>query len=957
VKAERWDQIKRICSEALERDAAGREEFLEEACAGDLPLRKEVESLLAQQSAADDFIESPAIEAAARALAGDLAQEPAPEFAGRLLLHYRREEKIGEGGMGVVYRALDTRLDREVAIKLLAPDLAGDRKFRERFDREAKVISRLDHPNICALHDVGEHEGVHFLVMQYLDGKTLAERLKRGPLPLDRALRHAIEIAEALDTAHRHGIVHRDLKPGNIMLTKTGAKLLDFGLAKTSPAAGAAGASILPAADAPITVEGTVLGTIQYMAPEQLKGAEADARTDIFAFGAVLYEMLTGKRAFEGTSQASVITAVMSSEPPPVSSRLPMTPPALDQLVRHCLAKDPDDRVQNLHDVALELRGLADVGPVAIPGRSNRLLVWGGYALAALAVAGLVLSLVWRGFRQAAPQPAAVHFLLPPPAGYAFGDRVAVSPDGSRLAAVVFDASHTTRLWVRSLSSPTDEKILPDTDGAEMPFWSVDSQSIGFFARGMLKTISALGGPSQPLNKVWSPSGGSWNAEGTIIFCPDYRGVLHRVPAQGGSSWAVTRLGQEDRSGHLWPRFLPDGRHFLFQSRNRTDSRPGIYIGSLDSPDARVLLPDASTPDFAPPDYLLFVRAGSPMAQRFDFAGARPLAEAVRVAGQVHVVTPEPGGASFSVSRNGVLVYGSGASADGTTRLRWRGRDGRQLGLPVLPGIYEYVYLAPNETQASVIQRRDDLLNLWLWPFETNIPSQLTFETDSVLDPIWSPDSRKLVYQIYRQNKTRLMMLTLGERSPKVLLDDGLANFPDDWSPDGRWILGRRLVGMKHSVIQWAADGSTPPKVRLETMCRLDQFQFSPDGEWVAYNSEESGRWEVYVARFPSMSDPKPVSSAGGCQPIWRRDGRELFYLALDGKVMTVPLVMGATLQAATPETLFPSSVPLNCVRTQYAVGANGQKFLLVESEQIVDPLEAREPLHVVSSWQATLRR
>jgi len=378
VKAERWDQIKRICSEALERDAAGRGGFLEEACAGDLPLRKEVESLLAQQSAADGFIESPAMEVAARGLAGDLAQEPEPEFVGRSLLHYRIEEKIGEGGMGVVYRALDTRLDREVALKMLAPDMAGDRKFRERFDREAKVISRLDHPNICALHDVGKHEGVHFLVMQYLKGETLAKRLKRGPLPLDRALRHAIEIAEALDTAHRHGIVHRDLKPGNVMLTKTGAKLLDFGLAKTFPATDGAAASISPSSEVPVTAEGTVLGTFQYMAPEQLKGAEADARTDIFAFGAVLYEMLTGNQAFEGTSQASVIAAIMSSEPPPVSSRLPMTPPALDRLVRHCLEKDPDDRVQSLHDVALELQGLASAGPAAVPKGSNRLLVWGG---------------------------------------------------------------------------------------------------------------------------------------------------------------------------------------------------------------------------------------------------------------------------------------------------------------------------------------------------------------------------------------------------------------------------------------------------------------------------------------------------------------------------------------------------------------------------------------------------
>jgi eukaryotic-like serine/threonine-protein kinase len=959
VKAERWDQVKRICFEALERDAAGRGRFLDETCAGDPLLRKEIESLLAQQSAADDFIESPAIEAAARELAGDMAREPSPDFAGRSLLHYRIEEKVGEGGMGVVYRARDTRLDRDVAIKVLAPDMAGDRKFRERFDREAKVISRLDHPNICALHDVGEHEGVHFLVMQYLDGKTLAAHLKRGPLPLDRALRHAIEIAEALAMAHRHGIVHRDLKPGNIMLTKMGAKLLDFGLAKTSPVTGAAAVSILPAPEAPITAEGTVLGTIQYMAPEQLKGAEADARTDIFAFGAVLYEMLTGKRAFEGTSQASVITAIISSEPPPVSARLPMTPPALDQLVRHCLAKDPDDRVQNLHDVALELRGLADFVPVVISGKSNRLLVWGGYALAALAVAAFIITFSWRGSHQAVPQPAAVHFLLPPPPGHTFGDRVAVSPDGSKLAAVVFDASYTSRLWVRSLPSPTDEKILPDTDGAGAPFWSADSKSIGFRAGLKLKILSVPEGSSRTLTDVTVRfAGGTWNAEGNILFTPNWFGALNWVPAQGGSSQAVTRVGQEDRWGHMWPRFLADGRHFLFQSRNRTDNESSVNIGSLDSMDTRVLIPDASAPDFAPPDYLLFVRAGSLMAQRFDFARARPLAEPARVAELVPAAgrtgTAYSFRANFSVSGNGLLVYGSSAPV-GTTRLVWRGRDGRQLGSPSETGPYHQVYLSPNEKQASVIHNLNDVRNLWLLPFDTNILSPITNESDIMLDPIWSPNFPKLVYQIYLGNKTRMMMLTLGERFPKVLLDDGRANFPDDWSPDGKWILGRRLVGRTFSIILIAVDGSAPPQVLRETTHNVDGFQFSPDGRWAAHNSDESGQPEVWVARFPSIADERRISNGSGCQPIWRKDGKELFYLTLDGKVMSVPLVIGAALKTEAPKMLFQSGVPVNSVLNQYAVGANGQRFLLVERAE--DPLEAREPLHVVSNWQAALRR
>jgi eukaryotic-like serine/threonine-protein kinase len=955
MNTDRWQRAKEIYQSVIEQEPRQREAFIEKACAGDESLRKEVESLLGYRPAAESLMASPALEVAAR----ELAEEPIADLSGRSLLHYRIEEKIGEGGMGVVYRALDTRLDREVALKLLAPELAGDRNFRERFDREAKVISRLDHPNICALHDVGEQEGVHFLVMQYLAGETLAERLKRGPLPFDRALRHAIEIAEALDTAHRHGIVHRDLKPGNVMLTQTGTKLLDFGLAKTSPAAGEAAASILPTAGAPITKKGAVLGTYQYMAPEQLKGGEADARADIFAFGAVLYEMLTGKRAFEGTNQAGVIAAIMSSEPPPVSSRRTMTPPALDRLVEHCLAKDPNDRKQSLHDVALELQWLADAGPMAVMGRSNRLPAWGGYALAALAVAALVLTFVWRGSQEAVPQPALVHTLLPPPVGYAFGDRVAVSPDGSKLAAEVFDASRASRLWVRSLSSPTDEKILPDTDGAKKPFWSADSKSIGFVAGLKLKTIFASEGSSRTLTDVTSDfAGGTWNAEGSILFTSDYFGALNWIPAQGGSSQAVTRVGQEDRYGRMWPRFLADGRHFLFQSRNSTDMMSTVNLGSLDSMDTRVLIPDASAPDFAPPDYLLFVRAGSLMAQRFDFARARPLAEPARIAELVPATgrlgTDYWFRANFSVSENGLLVYGSSAPA-GTTRLMWRGRDGRQLGSPSEPGIYSQVYLSPNETQASVIHNLDGVRNLWLLPFDTNILSPITNESDMVLDPIWSPTSPKLVYQIYLGNKTRMMMLTLGERSPKVLLDDGHANFPDDWSPDGKWILGRRLVGRTASIILIAADGSASPKVLSETTHAVDGFQFSPDGRWVAYNSDESGRWEVYVARFPSITDERRISNGGGCQPIWRKDGKELFYLALDGKLMSVPLVIGAALKTEAPKMLFQSGVPVNPVVTKYAVGANGQRFLLVERAK--DPLEAREPLHVVTNWQAALRR
>jgi Tol biopolymer transport system component len=963
VKAERWEQIKRLCSAALEVDAARREQFLAEACAGDPLLRKEIESLLAQQSAAEDFIESPALDFAARELAREQSREPLADLTGRTLLHFRVEEKIGEGGMGVVYRARDTHLGRNVAIKVLPEAFSGDRERMARFEREARLLASLNHPNVAAIHSIEKIEKRRFLVLELVEGETLAQRIAKGPLPMEEALEICRQVAEGLEAAHEKGIIHRDLKPANIKITPQGkVKVLDFGLAKPlADERGAIDLSQSPTITDTSTHPGVILGTAAYMSPEQASGKPTDKRTDIWAFGCVLYECLTGKRAFPGETMTEIMASILRNEPD-WTMLAADTPRSVRTVLRRCLEKDPALRLHDIADARIELREPFPELAATVQGRSSRLLVWGGYALAALAVAGLVLTLVWRGSQEAVPPPAAVHTLLPPPAGYAFGGGVAVSPDGSKLAAVVINASRAQKLWVRSLSAPT-EQILPDTDGAAMPFWSADSKSIGFFAGGKLKTISAVGGSSRTLDNVTlSFGGGTWNAEGTILFCPTNVGVLYCVPAQGGSSRAVTRMGQEDRYGHMLPRFLADGRHFLYRSLNRADSKWCIYLGSLDSPDAHVLLSDVWASDFAPPDYLLFLRMGnlgSLMAQRFDFARHRPLAEPVPVADNVG------GGGyntNFSVSGNGVLVYGTRTVAGTSTRrLIWRGRDGSPLGSPIEPGVYGHVFLSPNEKQASVTQNRDRVSNIWLWPFDTNILSPLTFETDSAMDPIWSPDSIKLVYQIYLQNKTRLMILTLGERSSKLLLDDGKANFPDDWSPDGKWILGRRQVGGKTSVILIAADGSAPPKVLLDasrvSTYNLDQFQFSPDGQWVAYNSDESGRMEVYVARFPSISDARMVSNAGGCQPIWRKDGKELFYLSLDAKMMSVLLVKGATLQADAPKILFQSRVRASKIDTQYAVGANGQKFLLIEAEPAKDPLEAREPLHVITNWQAALRR
>ena len=542
--------------------------------------------------------------------------------AGTRLGPYELVAPVGAGGMGEVYRARDTRLERTVAVKVLPPHLSSSPESRQRFEREAKTISQLSHPHICALYDVGREGETEYLVMEYLEGETLSERLLKGPLPFEQVLRYGIEIADALDKAHRQGIVHRDLKPGNVMLTKSGVKLLDFGLAKAiAPAGRSSGASLtaLPTqAGSNLTQEGTILGTFQYMAPEQLEGKEADARTDIFAFGAVLYEMATGKKAFSGKSQASLISSIMGSEPPPVSAVSPMTPPAFDRVVRTCLAKDPDDRWQTAHDVMLELKWVAEGGSAAglpapvVAKRKNRERL----GMAATGVLLLALGLLaGRTFRAPARDARALRLSLSPPANAPFESfrSVTVSPDGQRIAFVGEAPDGKGSLWVRALDA-VQPRLLPGTEGAFYPFWSPDSRFLGFFADGKLKRIDASGGPPQILTKALFGFGGTWNRDGTILFAPNVLESLYKVPASGGTPVAVTRLAPREEA-HRWPCFLPDGRHFVFLADARRTEDHYLKIGSLDSPETREIANAVSSVAFAEPGYLLFVRAGSLLAQ------------------------------------------------------------------------------------------------------------------------------------------------------------------------------------------------------------------------------------------------------------------------------------------------------------------------------------------------------
>ena len=873
---------------------------------------------------------------------------------------------VGAGGMGEVYRARDTRLERTVAVKVLPQHLSSSAAVRQRFEREGKTISQLSHPHICALFDVGREGETDYLVMELLEGETLSDRLAKGPLPLEQTLRYGVQIADALDRAHRLGIVHRDLKPGNVMLTKTGVKLVDFGLAKfAAPAASASGLSMLATqAGANLTQEGTILGTFQYMAPEQLEGKEADARTDIFAFGAVLFEMATGRKAFSGTSQTSLIAAILTAEPPPIATIQPIAPPALDRAVKICLAKDPDDRWQSAHDLASELRWIAEAGSqagvpaVVVSRRRGRERMILALAAAATLLALALATALWRRPVEAR-FPLVAFIPAPRTAAFAFegagAGSLTVSPDGRYLTFAAAGADGVPKLWLRTAGALAAEPIL-GTDDGQYPFWSPDSRFIAFFARGKLKKVPATGGAAVEICGTTSEArGGTWSREDVILFSPYWRESIHRVSAEGGTHERVTRLDEmRGETTHRWPWFLPDGRHFLYLAGSRhaedTSGDNAIYIGSLGSADRRLLVRARSNIVYAS-GFLLYLRGRSLVAHRFDPKRMALTGEPVPVADRIRYETGFFQGV-FSASETGLLAYQQGETAT-LSRLVWRDRGGNQVGVLSEPGLYFDVRLSPDARSAAV--GIGDPGDVWLFDLLRGIRTRFTFDPAVDTKPVWSPDGKTIFYssdrsafwQIYRRKVTGA---SGEERLTRVKENESIT----DVSPDGRWLVyAREDPKGKNRTDLWLLSLSDEGKATpfLEAPFGEGDAHFSPDGRWLAYVSDESGRNEVYVTRFPRREGKWQISTSGGSAPRWRRDGREIYYVAGDRNVHAVDVASAESFQADTPRLLFSTRTARNPF--YYDVTPEGQKFVVSE----LHTSDESEAITLLVDWTAALEK
>ncbi len=874
---------------------------------------------------------------------------------------YEVQSPLGAGGMGEVYRARDTRLGREVAVKVLPTHLSSDPELRQRFEREARAISSLNHPHICHLYDVGTQDGTDYLVMEYLEGETLADRLQKGGLPLDQALKVGAELADALDKAHRVGIVHRDLKPGNVMLTRSGAKLMDFGLAKTAAAMQAASpvsrtpitpssptvsVAALAAAPVPLTQKGAVLGTFQYMAPEVLQGREADARSDIFALGCVLYEMITGHHAFPGKSQLSVLTAILEKEPDPIATFQPLAPPVLDGIVRTCLSKSPDDRWQSAADIARSLQLIPSVPASQSRRTTSRALAY------ILGVLCLVLAVVvfWLATsHDKSSTTSAAHvgrFTFDAPANSPISD-IAVSPDGRQIAFV-----NGGSIWVRSSDSPA-ARNLPGTSGGRGPFWSPDQRFLGFVAAGYkLRRLSLADGSVQDICDLQSGwAGMTWNQD-NVILIGRYHGGLSRVPASGGEPVALSLDHARNEVSQRWPWFLPDGRHFLYLSASGgfvpSGNNREIDIGDLSGSPSRRVVAANSSAQYAD-GRLLYMANGVLLAQRFDPSSGKVSGDPTAIQDNVSFRAAF-GLGDFSCGP-GLLAY----TRREPKSLNWASRDGSQTRPLGLKGALAAVDVTADGKSAVVEITNEKSGNgeLWLVDLQRDVPTRLTLDDTSWnWDPVWSADGKQIYFSSTRSGSSDLYERAIGSSADRLLFGSTERLAPLDVSRDGRHLLFEKLEGTTGPDI-WLLPltGDRKPSPYIQTNYVETAARFSPDGRWVAFVSNESGAMEVYVDSFPIPRQKVRISSEGGMDPRWRGDGRELYFIAADGHLMAAAVTTTPGFHASVPKSLFRVALTGDNVRRNYWASPDGQRFLALQ-----EPRGSVAQVNVVVNWAEALR-
>jgi serine/threonine protein kinase len=864
---------------------------------------------------------------------------------------------LGAGGMGEVYKARDSRLNRFVAIKVLPDDIAARSEAKQRFEREAQAIAALNDPHICVLHDIGHHEGIGFLVMEYLEGQTMAERLAQGALPVPDALDYAAQILDALDKAHRAGVTHRDLKPGNIMLTKSGIKLLDFGLARLkqpNPTPAFTSNSALPTGASPLTQEGSILGTLQYMAPEQLEGKEADSRTDIFAFGSVLFEMLSGRKAFEGKTQVGLMGAILEREPPPVSQLQPSIPPALDRVLLRCLSKNPDERWQTAADLKTELAWVLQT-PVSTSQPHSRNYWKAASAVLLVGMMAFAAATMYLYRRESTRDIVRFSVTLPPNTtfGQAFGSSnivgPAVSPDGRKIAFTARDAAGKFQLWVQAIDS-LSARFISGTEDLARPFWSPDGRSIAFFQGDKLRRVDLDGGRVLTIcDQKGFTGGGAWNSEDVILF--GSATTVFKVAATGGEPVPVTKL--TNQQSHRWPSFLPDGRHFIYYA-NGSGEDSGIFLGDLTSGETKRLLAADTAASYVSPGYLLFVRQGILLVQEFD--GLKLIGEAKPIAEQVGF---EPGfPAAFSASNTGVIAYRTGVSAAGENRLTWVDRNGRELGQAGPPGSYRGLDLSPDGKKLAVHQHEYGGGDVWVIEAERPTPSRLTFDASQEnWFPVVSPDGKRVAFASTRAGTTGIYEKSSdGAGSETLLFESDTEVYPLSWSPDNRYLVFGRVDGRTRDLWLLPLEGEKKPQRFVNGALA----QVSPDGKWIAYAGSDGGRarQEIFVRPFPTGSSVWQISTNGGFEMRWRPDGREMFYTS-GGKMMAVDVKTGGSVfEWGAAKGLFdlPVTVRGHAVYEQFAVSPDGQRFLIhqlagASSASVIDSFT------VVLNWPSLLQK